>query len=62
MAANGKFRKRTIAMAFYVTRDEREQIINNAIETDMSFSDYARKVLLGKIPNKWMPETIRKDD
>ncbi len=62
MAANGKFRKRTEAMAFYVTREEREQIVKNASDSDMSFSDYARKVLLGKVPNKWMPETVRKDE
>jgi hypothetical protein len=49
-------------MVFYVSEEEREEILALASKFDMSFSDYARKVLLGKIPNKWMPETVRKED
>lgn len=62
MAANGKNRNRNLAMAFYVTCEEREQIIRNASDRDMSFSDYARKVLLGRIPNSYIPEQARKDE
>lgn len=55
-------RDRSKLMVFYVSEEEREEILALASKSDMSFSDYARKVLLGKIPNKWMPETVRKDD
>lgn len=38
-------------MAFYVTEKEKLQICEIAARHDMTFSDYARKVLLGKMKN-----------
>lgn len=39
-------------VAFYVTVEEKERIRELANKADMSVSDYARKVLLGKIKNE----------
>lgn len=49
-------RNRDVLMAFFVSKDEREQIKRIAAEHDMTFSDYTRKVLLGKIPNDYKME------
>lgn len=45
MATN---RNRTELVAFYVTADEKAKMREFANLADMSLSDYARKVLLGK--------------
>jgi len=45
-------RNRTMLIAFYVSIDEKERIRELANKADMSVSDYARKVLLGKIRNE----------
>ena len=49
-------RNRDILMAFFVSKDEREKIKQIAAAHDMTFSDYTRKVLLGKIPNDFKQE------
>lgn len=49
-------RNRDILMAFFVSKDEREQIKQIAAKHDMTFSDYTRKVLLGRIPNDYKQE------
>lgn len=46
-------RNRTMLIAFYVTVDEKERIREFANNADMSVSDYARKILLGKIKNEY---------
>lgn len=40
-------------MAFYVTESEKMKICAIAASYDMTFSDYARKVLLGKMKNEF---------
>ena len=44
---------RNILMAFYVTQEEKDQIYKNAENADLTFSSYARKVLLGKMANDY---------
>lgn len=47
-------RKRDTIVAFWVTKDEREQLQEIALKNGMTFSAYARCVLLGKIPNSYV--------
>lgn len=49
MAVN---RNRTELVAFYVSAEEKARMREMANRADMSLSDYARKVLLGKIKIK----------
>lgn len=49
-------RNRNILVAFYVSREEKEEMQRIAKENDMTFSDYARKTILGKIDNGYKPQ------
>lgn len=53
MATN---RQRTEPIAFYATKEEKAQIREFANKADLSLSDYARKVLLGKMDNGYVGE------
>ena len=44
---------RTEPCVFMATKEEKEAILALADEHDATFSNYARKVLLGKIPNAY---------
>ena len=46
-------RNRDTLVAFFVTKEEREQMKKLAQAHDMTFSEYARRVLLGKIKNSY---------
>lgn len=46
-------RNRDQMVAFYVTIEEKREIQSLADRADMSLSDYARKVLLGKMANNY---------
>ena len=46
-------RIRTELVMFYVTVGEKKEMYKKARNADMSMSDYARKILLGKIPNDY---------
>ena len=46
-------------IAFYVSDEEKEQIVSSALQRDMTVSDYCRKMLLQK---NSFPEETTKDE
>lgn len=53
---NGKIRIKTkrnreVPVMFYVSQEEKDQIVEKAKNLDMSISDYCRKVLTGRVKN-----------